>query len=70
MASRRVSDLISPAGLTTESRSVTVIRGNRIQLITRSSSSLFILHQATTPLKISTSGAKNESRCNNSTRDD
>lgn len=69
MASRRASGLTSPAGRATESKSATLISGKRTQRITRSSTSVFALHQAHTPRKISTSGAKNESRSSSSTNE-
>ena len=69
IASRRASGFTNPAGLTTESKSATLINGNLTHFITRSSLSWLALHQLQTPRKISTSGAKKESLWSSSTSD-
>jgi hypothetical protein len=69
MASKSASGLTRPAGLTTDSKSATFISGNLTHFMTKSSLSVLALHQLQTPRKISTSGAKKESRRKSSTNE-
>lgn len=69
MASNRTSGGTKPAGRTTDKSSFRLISGNRTCFITTSPLLSLARHHAQTPLKISTSGTKNESRWSISTRD-